>query len=237
MRVGLRALWLILLGLGQMIAAPVEVGRSGRQPLAGHLEILESTKASSLEEALQSAAQNRFRPLEGNLSRGYSKGDFVWLRFTLQVPAGPSDEAWLEIKPAYLQELTLYTPLPQGGFDATTAGAWRPFRDRPVAFRNVIFKLGGPAHPLPSRLATCYLRVRTFSTLQVIPILWTPQAFGETLAWEALLFGADSIRDVIAFPKSGGGVDPLTDAPAPITAQQRKESGIDPKPDTTGEPH
>ena len=190
MRVGLRALWLILLGLGQMIAAPVEVGRSGRQPLAGHLEILESTKASSLEEALQSAAQNRFRPLEGNLSRGYSKGDFVWLRFTLQVPAGPSDEAWLEIKPAYLQELTLYTPLPQGGFDATTAGAWRPFRDRPVAFRNVIFKLGGPAHPLPSRLATCYLRVRTFSTLQVIPILWTPQAFGETLAWEALLFGA-----------------------------------------------
>ncbi|MGH7290630.1 MAG: hypothetical protein ACREJT_05430, partial [Myxococcota bacterium] len=40
----------------------------------------------------------------------------------------------------------------------------------------------------------------------------------------------DSIREVIAFPKSGGGVDPLTDAPAPITAQQRKESGIDAKP-------
>jgi aspartyl-tRNA synthetase len=32
---------------------------------------------------------------------------------------------------------------------------------------------------------------------------------------------------VIAFPKSGGGVDPLTDAPAPITAQQRKEAGVD----------
>ena len=44
--------------------------------------------------------------------------------------------------------------------------------------------------------------------------------------WPAL----DSIREVIAFPKSGGGVDPLTDAPAPITAQQRKESGIDAKP-------
>jgi aspartyl-tRNA synthetase len=37
----------------------------------------------------------------------------------------------------------------------------------------------------------------------------------------------DSIRDVIAFPKSGGGYDPLTGAPAPITAQQRKEAGID----------
>jgi aspartyl-tRNA synthetase len=42
--------------------------------------------------------------------------------------------------------------------------------------------------------------------------------------------GMDSIREVIAFPKTGGGVDPLTDAPAPITAQQRKESGIYAKP-------
>ena len=46
----------------------------------------------------------------------------------------------------------------------------------------------------------------------------------------AMLAGADSIREVIAFPKSGGGYDPLTAAPAPITAQQRKESGIDAKP-------
>ena len=59
-----------------------------------------------------------------------------------------------------------------------------------------------------------------------------PPHGGIAFGWDritALLFGADSIRDVIAFPKSGG-VDPLTDAPAPITAQQRKESGIDAKP-------
>ena len=61
-----------------------------------------------------------------------------------------------------------------------------------------------------------------------------PPHGGIAFGWDritALLFGADSIRDVIAFPKSGGGVDPLTDAPAPITAQQRKESGMDYKPD------
>jgi aspartyl-tRNA synthetase len=45
-----------------------------------------------------------------------------------------------------------------------------------------------------------------------------------------LLGGYESIRDVIAFPKSGGGYDPLTDAPAPITAEQRKEAGIDSPP-------
>ncbi len=44
----------------------------------------------------------------------------------------------------------------------------------------------------------------------------------------ALLAGTDSIRDVIAFPKSGGGFDPLTAAPAPITPAQRKEAGVDP---------
>jgi aspartyl-tRNA synthetase len=46
----------------------------------------------------------------------------------------------------------------------------------------------------------------------------------------ALLAGVDTIRDVIAFPKTASGGDPLTGAPTPITAQQRKEAGIDAKP-------
>ncbi|KQY96918.1 aspartate--tRNA(Asp/Asn) ligase [Microbacterium sp. Root53] len=41
----------------------------------------------------------------------------------------------------------------------------------------------------------------------------------------------DSIREVIAFPKSGGGFDPLTEAPAPITPQQRAEAGVDAVPE------
>jgi aspartyl-tRNA synthetase len=43
----------------------------------------------------------------------------------------------------------------------------------------------------------------------------------------ALLAGTDSIRDVIAFPKTASGGDPLTGAPSPITAAQRKEAGVD----------
>ena len=43
----------------------------------------------------------------------------------------------------------------------------------------------------------------------------------------ALLTGSDSIREVIAFPKTASGGDPLTGAPTPITSAQRKESGID----------
>ena len=46
-----------------------------------------------------------------------------------------------------------------------------------------------------------------------------------------LLGGFDTIRDVIAFPKSGGGFDPLTEAPAEIDPKQRKEAGVDYKPE------
>lgn len=47
----------------------------------------------------------------------------------------------------------------------------------------------------------------------------------------ALLAGVDSIREVIAFPKTASGGDPLTGAPTPITTAQRRESGVDAKPE------
>lgn len=46
----------------------------------------------------------------------------------------------------------------------------------------------------------------------------------------ALITGAETIRDVMAFPKTASGADPLTGAPAAITSAQRKESGVDAKP-------
>ncbi|MFC6023229.1 aspartate--tRNA ligase [Plantactinospora solaniradicis] len=66
-----------------------------------------------------------------------------------------------------------------------------------------------------------------------------PPHGGIAFGWDRvcmLLAGAESIREVIAFPKTRGGFDPLTSAPTPITAQQRAEAGIDAKPKAAAAP-
>ncbi len=65
-----------------------------------------------------------------------------------------------------------------------------------------------------------------------------PPHGGIAFGWDRiamLLAGATSLREVIAFPKTGAGFDPLTSAPTPITAAQRAEAGVDAQPDADSE--
>ncbi len=66
-----------------------------------------------------------------------------------------------------------------------------------------------------------------------------PPHGGIAFGWDRiamLLAGANSLREVIAFPKTGAGFDPLTSAPTTITDVQRAEAGIDAEPEMSADP-
>ncbi len=182
----LRSLGLLLLGLSLGAAPPLELGQDNRLPLAGHMELLTGAPAATLEQALQGAAEGRFQPVPGNITKGYGH-DALWVRFTVRATEKQHPVSWLEVKPAYLREVTLFTPQPDGGYKAATAGAGLPFAIRPIPYLATVFPVAPP--PQPGTEATYYLRTETPGARLLRPVLWEPGTFQQAVSTEALLYG------------------------------------------------
>ena len=182
----LRGLVFLLLGLSLWAAPPVELGQDDHLPLAGHMEILTGAPAGTLEQALQGAAEGRFVPLAGNVTKGYGQ-DPMWVRFTLRLSGRQRPISWLEVKPAYLREVTLFTPRADGSFETATSGAGLPFAVRQIPYLAPVFRLEAPAQP--GTEATYYLRADTPGARLMRPVLWDPATFQQAVSTEALLYG------------------------------------------------
>ena len=182
----LRSLGSLLLGLSLWAAPPLELGRDNRHVLAEHMEVLSGAPAATLEQALQAAAEGRFEPTPGNVTKGYGQ-DAMWVRFTVRATENQRPLSWLEVKPAYLREVTLYTPQPDGSYQAVTAGAGLPFAVRQIPYLATVFPLTAP--PRPGAEVTYYLRAETPGARVLRPILWDPATFQQAVSTEALLYG------------------------------------------------
>ena len=146
----LRAL-LLLLAFGLPFAAQA-------QPIAvQNLAVLVDADGSETIASVSAPeAAQRFTPLDGLLSAGYTR-KVHWLRFSVQAPA--TGLWWLEVMPPFLDDLRLFTP-DGAGFAERRSGDRLPFASREEDYRGFIFKLA-LADSAPH---TYYLRLQTTST-------------------------------------------------------------------------
>lgn len=191
--------WLLLaVWLAPPLAAaetPVLVIPAGvdRLNLSGHLAWFhDPTGRLDIEEVAAPGAAGRFTPLPGQLAVGYRKGA-VWLRFRLQREAGAPATWWLESNRASVDEVTLYEPLPQGGWDRDDQGDQRPWAGRDVQYRLPVFRIDPPEGPG----ATYYMRIASDGALNSSLRLWQPPAFLQKASRTLLLIGGTAVAALV----------------------------------------
>ena len=138
----------------------------------------------------QRLSNQAFEPVRGNPRAGFGK-EVMWVRFTVRAEHTKSAGTWwLEVGPAFTDDLALYVDTPEGLQLLGQAGTEHPFEQRPLAYRHGLFAL-----QLPTDLSatTYYLRLESRTTRTARLTLWRPMAFAEHLqrdtAAQGLFFG------------------------------------------------
>ena len=155
---------------------------------SGGLSVWEDrTGEASLPDVLAAFEAGAFRSLPGSLALGFKSGA-AWLHGAFEVGPGGWVERWLEVHPAYVDQLDLYLRGPDGRWQHRAGGDLLPQSIKAIPYRGHIF----PVSLAPGRY-DLFLRVASESDLAADPVLWKPeafQAFGVGLYWaDGVLLG------------------------------------------------
>ncbi|MCC7280126.1 MAG: hypothetical protein IT487_17655, partial [Chromatiaceae bacterium] len=175
--------WLLWLWVATLPLAASPLPVPGKLDLAGQLEVLLDPEARWDIAEVADGRAGAFAPLAGEALGGITPGA-VWLRFSLEPSASSPPEAWLEVAPATLEDVRLYTPLAAGGFRERRSGQAWPWGEREVDYRQPLFRLD--LAPGPN---TFYLRLQSRAPLKPELTLWPPLAFTEAAMAEARVWG------------------------------------------------
>ncbi len=139
----------------------------------GHQSVFEDVEgARSIEEVSGGAPGVTFTPIASDSPGfGFSKSA-VWLRLRVDNPTAHTREWLLEIAYPHVDVLELYVPAPHGGFEKRVSGDRRPFRERDLPYRDVVFRIFQPPGA-----ATYYLRAQTTGSLNLPLRAWGPESF------------------------------------------------------------
>lgn len=147
------------------------------QKFAGHQALFEDAQHRfDIHQVSQGAAGVTFTPIDSDApSMGFSKSS-VWLRFSVDNPAATAREWLLELAYPHVDVVELYIPRSAGSFEKRASGDRRPFAQRDLPYRNVLFRIAQPPG-----VATYYLRAETTGALTLPLVAWSNDAFVKQL--------------------------------------------------------
>ncbi len=156
-----------------------------RHYATGYLSLLADPAGRlRIEEVSSAELAGRFTALPGNIAQGFTH-DALWLKIPLaRAPQAPA-EWWMEIQSALYDEVEVYIPRPQGGFEMHRAGDAFPAGSQAFRHTTPVFRLALPA----GETTTLYVRIRTVNTTAAAIVFWQPQAFSESAADGHWAFG------------------------------------------------
>ena len=170
-------LWLLLVGPLSLTAAGqsalvLDAKLDGKR-LGSHQAMFEDPEGRfDIVGVSQGAVGVSFTPVLSDApSLGFSKSS-VWLRFTVVNPEPTPREWLLELAYPHVDVVELYIPDPELGFERRASGDRRPFSERDVPYRNVVFRIAQPPGP-----ATYYLRAQTTGSLTLPLVAWSNESF------------------------------------------------------------
>ncbi|MEZ0232746.1 MAG: 7TM-DISM domain-containing protein [Methylophilaceae bacterium] len=135
--------------------------------------LIDPTSQLQITDIASASNQSTFAPLPKRWQTGFSK-DAYWMKFTLRFNNPLEDEYWLEVSPAILDDVTLYSQSPNGQWQALKLGDHEDVGHRPILYRNFIFPIKLGENSIEH---TYYLRIQSTSTMYLNALLWKPVDF------------------------------------------------------------
>ena len=166
---------ILLAPFGYSVSSPLLLGNQRSYDLSGYMSVFEdSSNRMELQDVLDTKARGGFVTLYGPFNAGYSRSAF-WFRFTLERGKGFPEQGWLRFLPSYLDEVTIYIPLPAkdpmraSSYRAIPLGMMVPAEKMPMRHPELV----APINLEVNKPVTVYVRVFSNSTINFTGFLHT----------------------------------------------------------------